>query len=179
MMPLAHYSRCFFSHDSKIVKLEPLVWPGHSIPHCSEDIRCLNALFGGLTHILNYSHQPVIQPSVSEPVCNGRQSEPECRHWWSGRAAQPARSTQRCCSLQTPGSRRDQARTPAGTEGGEVDLDESDLNCWKARHLAAQDIIQEVTCPANQSSSSQAPCLSDRCRWGMTRGRRHRYHRKY
>lgn len=36
-----------------------------------------------------------------------------------------------------------------------------------------------VTCPANQRSSSPTPCFSDRLRWGMTRGSKHRYHRKY
>lgn len=36
-----------------------------------------------------------------------------------------------------------------------------------------------TTCPANQSSSSPTPCFGDRLRCGMTRGSKHRYHRKY
>ncbi len=41
------------------------------------------------------------------------------------------------------------------------------------------NVITWITCPANQRSSSPTPCFSDRLRWGMTRGSRHRYHRKY
>lgn len=36
-----------------------------------------------------------------------------------------------------------------------------------------------ITCPANQRSSNNTPCFTDRRRWGISRGRRHRYQRKY
>lgn len=40
-------------------------------------------------------------------------------------------------------------------------------------------VIHWITCPANQRSSSPTPFFSDRLMWGMTRGSKHRYHRKY
>lgn len=36
-----------------------------------------------------------------------------------------------------------------------------------------------ITCPANQRSSNNTPRFTDRWRWGTSRGRRHRYQRKY
>lgn len=49
----------------------------------------------------------------------------------------------------------------------------------KPNLTVTQHVLNWITCPANQRSSSPTPCFSDRLRWGMTRGSKHRYHRKY
>lgn len=70
-------------------------------------------------HLYQLKLLSVIQPSVSVElvlVCSGLQSESRLRNWWSRRANRQARSTGRCCGLQTPGSRLDPTKYPNSGE---------------------------------------------------------------
>lgn len=58
-------------------------------------------------------------------------------------------------------------------------LKKTKLSSLKGKFEMSTVRCRLITCPANQSSSRPSPCFTDRVRWGITRGRRHRYHRKY
>lgn len=137
------------------------------------------------TLFLYISFLVVNQPLASERACSGLLSGSKQRNWRSRTANQQTRRSRRCYSPQTPGSRPEPTRRPDNGEKIEQQYQILHLKPCKNHMVTTSKSKSQIwlrlviTCPANQRSSNNTPCLPDRRRRGITRGRRHRYQRKY